>query len=155
MIEEVILFLGADPGISGAIVALDQHGKYYSHIRGDGTGTDMWKMLYDEWCCDEGTMCFGLIERVSSMPAQGVSSTFKFGVSYGFLQGMFIAAGIRHEFISPVKWQTVMKCRTGGDKNITKAMAQRLFPSVKVTHRIADALLIAELARRMALERGL
>jgi hypothetical protein len=40
-----------------------------------------------------------------------------------------------------------MKCRTGGDKNISKARAQELFPRVKVTHKNADALLLAKLAQ--------
>jgi hypothetical protein len=42
-----------------------------------------------------------------------------------------------------------MKCRSGGDKKITKAAAQRLFPRMKVTHKNADALLIAEYGRRV------
>jgi hypothetical protein len=45
-----------------------------------------------------------------------------------------------------------MQCLTGGDKNISKRRAQELFPSLKITHAVADALLIAEYGRR--LERG-
>jgi len=37
---------------------------------------------------------------------------------------------------------------TGGDKNVSKRRAQELFPEIKITHAIADALLIAEYARR-------
>jgi hypothetical protein len=35
-----------------------------------------------------------------------------------------------------------------GDKNVTKRKAQELFPSLKITHATADALLIAEYLRR-------
>lgn len=42
-----------------------------------------------------------------------------------------------------------MGCLTNGDKNITKQRAQQLFPSAKVTHKIADALLLAEYCRRV------
>jgi len=41
-----------------------------------------------------------------------------------------------------------MGCLTKGDKNVSKRRAQELFPALKVTHAIADALLIAEFARR-------
>jgi hypothetical protein len=43
-----------------------------------------------------------------------------------------------------------MGCLTKGDKNVSKSRAQELFPSIKVTHAIADALLIAEHNRRTA-----
>ena len=59
-----------------------------------------------------------------------------------------IAAGIPFETVTPAKWQGAMGCRTKGDKNVTKRKAQDLFPGVKVTHAIADALLIAEWGRR-------
>jgi hypothetical protein len=60
-----------------------------------------------------------------------------------------MAAGIPYDLVLPVKWQTAMSCRTKGDKNVSKARAQQLFPDVKVTHAIADALLIAEFCRRV------
>jgi len=68
--------------------------------------------------------------------------------SFGFCQGMLVAARIRFELARPQKWQTALDCRTGGDKNISKARAQALFPGVKVIHANADALLLAEFARR-------
>jgi hypothetical protein len=83
------------------------------------------------------------------MPVQGVSSTFKFGVSYGFVLGLLSALRIRHELVTPQKWQRAMNCLSGGDKNVTKAAAQRLWPHWKITHGNADALLIAEHCRRM------
>ncbi len=46
-----------------------------------------------------------------------------------------------------------LDCMTGGDKNVTKRKAQELFPEIKVTHAIADALLIGEYARRDIEER--
>jgi hypothetical protein len=45
-----------------------------------------------------------------------------------------------------------MSCLTKGDKNVTKSRAQELFPEVKVTHAIADALLIAEYGRRIRVD---
>jgi hypothetical protein len=40
-----------------------------------------------------------------------------------------------------------------GDKNVTKAKAQQLFTQLKITHATADALLIAEFARRSRTEK--
>ena len=39
-----------------------------------------------------------------------------------------------------------------GDKNVTKSRAQELFPELKITHAIADALLIAEYGRRVRID---
>lgn len=41
-----------------------------------------------------------------------------------------------------------MGCLTKGDKNISKARAQQLFPTAKITHATADALLLAEWRRK-------
>jgi crossover junction endodeoxyribonuclease RuvC len=79
---------------------------------------------------------------------QGVSSTFKFGVAYGFVRGVVVALKIPFHEVSPQKWQKAMGCMTRGDKNVSKAAAQRLFPALKITHAVADALLIAEYGRR-------
>lgn len=144
-----MLYIGVDPGASGAIAVLyDEHDAPATH-KNDCTERDLWvfinrckvlKELDGKW--------FAYIERVHSMPKQGVASSFKFGQSYGFLRGLLIACGIPFEEVSPVKWQTAMGCRSGGNKNVTKARAQQLFPNVKVTHANADALLLAEYCRR-------
>ena len=74
---------------------------------------------------------------------------FTFGQSYGFLRGMLIASEVPFDEVLPVKWMTKLSCRTKGNKNITKAKAQQLFPELKITHAIADALLIAEYCRQL------
>jgi hypothetical protein len=88
------------------------------------------------------------IEAVHSMPGQGVASTFKFGLNYGWWQGVLVSLRIPFERVSPIRWQTEMRCRSRGDKNVTKKLAQELFPNIKVTHATADALLIAEYGLR-------
>lgn len=91
---------------------------------------------------------FAYIEQVHSMPGQGVASTFKFGKGYGFLLGMLEAFNVPYDFVTPQKWQAALGCLTKGDKNVSKAKAQRLWPAVKFTHKTADATLIAEYCRR-------
>ncbi len=53
---------------------------------------------------------------------------------------------IKHELVE-IK-NMLHQILTKGDKNVSKRRAQELFPALKVTHAIADALLIAEFARR-------
>ena len=89
------------------------------------------------------------IEKVGATPQMGVVSAFTFGRSYGWLLGVLDALRIPYEFVTPQKWQKAMGCLTGGDKNVSKAAAQRLWPSLKITHANADALLIAEYGRRL------
>ena len=139
-----MIYVGCDPGKSGAIAVVSQDGLHIDHVKLTETETDVWRFLYDH------SLGRAWLERVASRPGQGVSSVFKFGTSYGFLRGILTATQVRWEEVTPPVWQRVMKCRSGGDKKITKAAAQRLFPDVKVTHAIADALLIAEYGRRVS-----
>jgi hypothetical protein len=77
----------------------------------------------------------------------GVKSAFTFGQGYGRLEMALTAANVPFKRVTPQVWQKSMKCLTGGDKNISKGRAQEMFPSLKITHATADALLIAEYAR--------
>ena len=73
----------------------------------------------------------------------GVKSAFTFGNGFGHLEMALTAAAIPFERVRPQVWQKATGCMTKGDKNVSKRRAQELFPSIKVTHAIADALLIA------------
>ena len=75
-------------------------------------------------------------------------STFKFGRGYGFLRGAITALKYPLHDVSPQRWQRALGCLTSGNKNISKQMAQQLFPQLKITHSIADAVLITEYGRR-------
>ena len=90
-----------------------------------------------------------MVEKVASSPQMGVTSAFTFGKGYGFLCGILTALGVPWEQVTPQKWQKAMGCLSGGDKNKTKARAQQLFPNLKITHAVADALLIAEYCKRV------
>lgn len=141
-----MMFLGIDPGGSGGMAVVDLGGQPVTTFKFDkATERDIWDALKDH---SLGEVGLAVIERVNAMPKQGVSSTFKFGVSFGFLRGLLVASGLAYELVGPVQWQNFMQCRTGGDKNISKAKAHQLFPMLKITHANADALLIAEYARR-------
>lgn len=138
-----MIFLGIDPGQSGGISA--HHG---SQVMAFGftnkTPMDIYKIIK----LLRVKNCVAMIEKVHSMPKQGVASSFTFGKGYGFLLGCLTALEIPFEYVSPQKWQKYLGCLTKGDKNISKQKAQELFPSLKITHAIADALLIGEYLKR-------
>jgi Holliday junction resolvasome RuvABC endonuclease subunit len=141
-------YLGIDPGKSGALAIVDSDGKHVDHIKLIETLDDVWSWLVEHHFAGNG-ISFAVLEKVHAMPRQGVSSTFKFGQSFGACEALLTAAGVRHELVTPAKWQQAMGCRTKGDKNVSKRRAQQLWPKVKITHANADALLIAEYARRL------
>jgi hypothetical protein len=90
-----------------------------------------------------------LIEKVGAFPGQGVVSMFSFGDINGFIRGCLTALKVPLEFVSPRKWQSAFSCLNETKasktehKNVLKAKAQQLYPNIKVTLNIADALLIA------------
>lgn len=133
--------IGIDPGQSGGIAIND---------RGDVRAIKMPETLADfvAVIVDIGHIDLAAVELVGPMPKQGVTSTFKFGRGFGQLEGVLSALLIPVEYVRPQKWQKAMGCLTKGDKNVSKAKAQQLWPEIRVTHTIADALLICEWGRR-------
>jgi len=141
------VYCGIDPGQSGAIAVIE-HNDVGAYPFKRLTERD----IYDLLCTIKPD--FTLIERVHAMPKQGIASTFKFGQNYGFLRACMIGTETPFEEVAPGRWQKAMgcgkKCETRTEKkNLTKARAQQLFPHLKITHAIADALLIAEYCKRL------
>jgi crossover junction endodeoxyribonuclease RuvC len=136
--------IGIDPGASGAIAWIDERGKSCVEKMPD-TLQDLWELVVSI-SLNAGTGGLGVrayLEAVSSSPQMGVVSSFSFGRGYGNLEMALTAAGIPFERVRPQVWQKAMGCMTRGDKNISKAKAQELFPDKKIIHATADALLIA------------
>lgn len=141
-----MVVIGIDPGQSGGIVLLSD--SWILPHKMPETEHDIAELF-------DGTERprFAFIEKVGPARGrdgrqQGVSSAFTFGRGYGFLRGVITALAIPFEDVTPQKWQKAMNCLTGGDKNVSKSAAQRLWPDVKFTHATADAALIAEYGRR-------
>lgn len=141
------LHIGLDPGQSGGIAFIpDNNPAKAWAITMPDTLADLWAVLHG--VSYDSISHHAYLERVHSMPGQGVASSFKFGQGFGHLEMALTAARIPHTYVTPQKWQKELQCLTKGDKNISKARAQQLFPHIKVTHALADALLIAEYCRR-------
>lgn len=141
-----MIYLGIDPGISGGIAAITDS-RQVIYAQAFSTIWDM-RDLLERKSQEIDAKAVAIIERVHSMPKQGVASTFKFGENFGEWQGLLAGRYIPFEFATPAKWQKDLGCLSHGDKNVTKARAQQIFPQIRVTHAIADALLLAEYCRR-------
>lgn len=139
--------IGIDPGLSGGVAWIGYRVGTTTALAYKMPSTE--KDLFDfigelkSWGADKA-----YLELVRSSPQMGVVSAFTFGRGVGSLRMALIAHGIPFEEVTPSVWQGAMKCRTKGDKNVSKRRAQELFPTVKVTHAIADCLLIAEYGRQ-------
>jgi crossover junction endodeoxyribonuclease RuvC len=141
------VYLGVDPGLAGGFAA----------ITADATVLTMRKMPHEPaaivdfllWLRRQaGDDIRAALEFVRSSPQQGVASAFTFGRGYGRLETALHACRITFDEVHPLRWQRLLDCRSGGDKNITKRRAIELFPEQAVTHANADALLLAEYRRR-------
>lgn len=141
--------VGVDPGKAGGIAAVNGDGLLVLAEPMPETDADMWSLVCRLFSVSDGLVT-AVLERVSATPQMGVVSAFKFGQGVGAVRMALAAALIPFDEVSPQKWQTALGCRSGGDKNVTKRRAQELFPQAKVTHAVADALLIAEYGRRVA-----
>jgi crossover junction endodeoxyribonuclease RuvC len=97
-----------------------------------------------------------VIEKVGSMPGQGVASTFTFGTGYGQLQGLLAGLGIPFELVTPQAWKKLVLAGTPKDKDAAIAYCRRVFPDVplimpgcRVAHDgIGDALCLMQYGLR-------
>ena len=89
-----------------------------------------------------------VVEQVSAMPGQGVTSMFNFGQSFGILKGICSAMHLSMHFVRPAKWKkyfNLIKC----EKDASRTKAIEIFPyfstnlSKKKDANKADAILIA------------
>ena len=94
------------------------------------------------------------IEKVHSMPGQGVASMFNFGRGFGLWEGIAAGLGLPINYVTPQAWKKEVMT-FAGDKDQARIRAQELFPecssllSRKRDIGRADALLIAEYGRRV------
>ncbi len=92
------------------------------------------------------------IEKVGSMPGQGLSSTFAFGKATGAVIGSIATLLIPFTEVSPISWKKHFGL-TGKNKDAARLLAIEKFPNLanqlkrKKDCGRADALLIAEYGR--------
>jgi hypothetical protein len=136
--------IGIDPGKGGGIAILGgESPEVHKMPETVGDLVDLLRSI----AASGATLAY--VERVSTSPQMGVVSAGTFMRGLGNIEAACQALGIRLEWVAPGVWQREMKCLTKGDKNVSKRRAQELFPTLKITHAIADALLIAEYGLRL------
>jgi crossover junction endodeoxyribonuclease RuvC len=146
--------LGVDPGSSSGAIAVIRNGHLQLHGIGSLTERQIERIFYETFL-DKGLNAelFAVIERVHSRKGQGISSTFKFGMNYGFLRGCLVANRIPFESVLPKTWQkhySMAKKKTETDpqwKRRLLGIAQNLYPGADIPLYAADAVLLAYYAR--------
>ena len=89
-----------------------------------------------------------MIEKVSAMPGQGVTSMFNFGQSFGILKGICSAMQLPMDFVRPAKWKKYFNL-INSEKDASRTKAIEIFPyfssnlAKKKDSNKADAILIA------------
>jgi hypothetical protein len=149
--------IAIDPGKSGGIAVLHQnHVAAYPMPDTDGDLLELIKGISLE-ASRESAKVVCVLEQVGGFigKAQPGAAMFRFGESYGFIKGLMMALTIKLELVRPQTWQksfslgTASACASKTEwKNKLKAEAQRRFPSLGVTLKTADALLILEWYQR-------
>ena len=152
-----MIIFGIDPGISGAICVL-REGKilevYEMPTMIDGkknkrqvNGAEVTNIFLKE-LNDEDTAKI-VVEHVTAMPGQGVTSMFNFGQSFGVLKGICAALKLPIYFVRPVKWKKHFNLiKTNKDASRTKVIEIFPYISSKISRKKdsnkADSILIAK-----------
>ena len=153
-----MLIIGVDPGISGSICFL-LDGKILEVLEMPtmAEGKKNKKQINGSQIFNEINRVIKkiqnqevrvVIEQVSAMPGQGVTSMFNFGQSFGILKGICSAMKLPMYFVRPAKWKKYFNL-INSEKDASRTKAIEIFPyfsqelSKKKDANKADAILIA------------
>jgi crossover junction endodeoxyribonuclease RuvC len=153
-----MLVIGIDPGISGSICFF-QDGKIIDVVEmptmTDGkknkkqvNGSQIFNEISERIKKIDKKDIRVIIEQVSAMPGQGVTSMFNFGQSFGILKGICSAMQLSMYFVRPAKWKKYFSL-INSEKDASRTKAIEIFPyfssnlSRKKDSNKADAILIA------------
>ena len=153
-----MLIIGIDPGISGSICFF-QDGiikdvvEMPTMVEGKKNkkqvnGSQIFNEITERIKKTDKKNIKVIIEQVSAMPGQGVTSMFNFGQSFGILKGICSAMQLPMYFVRPVKWKKYFNL-INSEKDASRTRAIEIFPyfstqlSRKKDLNKADAILIA------------
>ncbi len=153
-----MLIIGIDPGISGSICFL-QDGvildvlEMPNMIEGKKNkkqvnGSQIFNEISEKIKNMDKKNVKVVIEHVTAMPGQGVTSMFNFGQSFGILKGICSAMQLSVYFVRPAKWKKYFNL-INSEKDASRTRAIEIFPyysshlSKKKDSNKADAILIA------------
>lgn len=132
-----MIILGVDPGLSGAIVAIWENGKIHSKLPfptvPESRGRRVINLVQvSAYLRTLPKIKMAFIEKVHSMPKQGVSGVFSFGRSYGQLEGVITSLNIPLERVTPQAWTKEMHKKVNPKLETKKRsflVASRLYPN--------------------------
>ena len=153
-----MLIIGIDPGISGSICFFE-NGKIIDVVemptmtegkknKRQVNGAQVYNEILKRINKSEKHSVRVVIEQVSAMPGQGVTSMFNFGQSFGILKGICSAMQLPLYFVRPAKWKKYFGL-INSEKDASRTKAIEMFPyfssnlSKKKDSNKADAILIA------------
>ena len=153
-----MLIIGIDPGISGSICFF-KDGKILDVIEmptmNEGkknkrqvNGAQIYNEITDRINKLQKQDVRVVVEQVSAMPGQGVTSMFNFGQSFGIIKGICSAMQLPLYFVRPAKWKKYFNL-IKSEKDASRTRAIEIFPyfssqlSKKKDSNKADAILIA------------
>jgi len=153
-----MLIIGIDPGISGSICFLEDGIikdviEMPTMIEGNKNkkqvnGSQIFNEIFLRIKTYEKKNIKVVVEQVSAMPGQGVTSMFNFGQSFGILKGICSAMQLPIYFVRPAKWKKYFNL-INSEKDASRTRAIEIFPyfssnlSKKKDSNKADAILIA------------
>ena len=153
-----MLIIGIDPGISGSICffqdgvikdvvdmpTMTEGKKNKKQVNGSQIFNEISEKIKN---IDKKNIKV-VIEHVTAMPGQGVTSMFNFGQSFGILKGICSAMQLSVYFVRPAKWKKYFNL-INSEKDASRTRAIEIFPyysshlSRKKDSNKADAILIA------------
>ncbi|MDA7593676.1 crossover junction endodeoxyribonuclease [Candidatus Pelagibacter sp.] len=153
-----MLIIGIDPGITGSICFF-QDGKIIDVIempnmpegkknKKQVNGAQIYYEISSRIKDMKNEDIKVIIEQVSAMPGQGVTSMFNFGQSFGILKGICSAMQLPMYFVRPTKWKKYFNL-LNSEKDASRTKAIEVFPyfsselSRKKDSNKSDAILIA------------
>ncbi len=153
-----MLIIGIDPGLSGSLCFFED-GKIIDVIEmpvmAEGkknkrqvNGSQIYNEILKRTKNIEKKSVKVVIEQVSAMPGQGVTSMFNFGQSFGVLKGICSAMQLPLYFVRPAKWKKYFNL-INSEKDASRTKAIEVFPyisqqlSKKKDANKADAILIS------------
>lgn len=123
------LYAAIDPGANGCLCFLSDTGEveFYDFAKVGLAGYV--KALQSV----ETPFTMVVIEAVSAMRGQGVTSVFSFGQRLGELEGMLITLGIGYEKTRPQKWQKTCSIPAKSGKKGTYEVMSKLYPEAELS----------------------
>ena len=153
-----MFIIGIDPGISGAVCffnngkiidviempSMSEGKKNKKQVNGNQLYNEIKSHIYQ---INQQEISV-VVEHVTAMPGQGVTSMFNFGQSFGVIKGICSAMQLPIHFVRPTKWKKYFNL-INTSKDASRSRAIEIFPKFseklkrKKDSNKADAILIA------------